>query len=125
MLFRLLVNLARSRFSATNCWSLWSSALTNSARLRTTAKKSPRPLFRAVNASDRLSNAVLISWPLPASPSANDSMASPIGPLGCSGVGPNLLMMLVTSLRSVSHSTGTSVRSSGMTALSPSTGPPR
>ena len=68
VLVNLSVKLARSLFSATNCWSLWYSALTNSARLRTTPKKSPRPLFSAVSASARLLSVWLICWPLPASP---------------------------------------------------------
>ncbi|CAG7406453.1 hypothetical protein PICSAR71_04588 [Mycobacterium avium subsp. paratuberculosis] len=119
-----MVKSARFWLSATNCWSSWCSALTNSARLRTTAKKSPRPSFSAVNARDRLVSVVLNCLPLPASPSANDSMTSPNGPLGCSAVGPSFEMMLVMLLRSWSHSTGTWVRSSGITALSASTGPP-
>ena len=51
-------------------------------------------------------------------------MTSPNGPLGCSLVGPSLEMMLVMVLRSSSYSVGTWVRSSGITALSASTGPP-
>src|ERR1700761_6714884 len=51
-------------------------------------------------------------------------MTSPNGPLGCSLVGANLEMTLVIVLRSWSHSVGTWVRSSGITAPSASTGPP-
>ena len=120
----LSVNWARFVFSATNCWSSLCRALTNSARLCTTAKKSPRPSFNAVNARDRLSSVVLICLPLPASPSAKASMTSPKGPLGCSGVGPSLEMALATLWLSWSHSVGTCVRSMGITALSASTGPP-
>jgi hypothetical protein len=69
-------------------------------------------------------NVVLICLPLPASPSAYFSMTSPNGPLGCSFVGPSLEMTSVMLLRSSSHSVGTWVRSSGITALSASTGPP-
>ncbi|COW34641.1 Uncharacterised protein [Mycobacterium tuberculosis] len=98
--------------------------MTNSARLRTTAKKSPRPSFKAFNACDRLFSVVLICLPLPASPSANASMTSPNGPLGCSGVGPSSSIICETLSRSSSHSVGTWVRSTGITALSASTGPP-
>jgi hypothetical protein len=67
---KLLVNWTRFLLSATNFWSSACSALTNSARLRTTAKKSPRPLLRAVNDRERASSVVLICFPLPASPLA-------------------------------------------------------
>ena len=81
----LSVNWARLLFNATNCWSSLCRALTNSARLCTTAKKSPRPSFSAVNARDRLFSVVLICLPLPASPSANDSMSVTEGALGLLG----------------------------------------
>ena len=124
VLVKLFVNCARFWFSATNCLSFWCSALTNSARLCNTAKRSPRPSFTAVKAAERLFSVVLICLPLPASPSAKESIRSPNGPLGCSLVGPSLSMMLAVSLRSWSHSTGTRVRSIGITALSARTGPP-
>ena len=118
------VNSARLLLSSTNCWSLLCRALTNNARLLATAKKSPRPSLSAVIASDSAFNVVLICLPLPSSPSAKDSMTSPNGPLGWSGVGPSWLMMSVIWLRRSSHSTGTWVRSSGITALLSITGPP-
>ncbi|PQM46041.1 hypothetical protein C1Y40_03783 [Mycobacterium talmoniae] len=123
-LVRFPVSCARSLFNATNCRSFSCSALTNNAKLRTTAKKSPRPSPSAVSDVARLLRVVLIWSPLPAKPSAKDSMTSPNGPLGCSLVGPRSLMMRVRSLRSWSHSTGTWVRCTGITALSCSAGPP-
>ena len=49
---------------------------------------------------------------------------SPNGPLGCSLVGPRSVRIRLSESRSSSYSTGTCVRSIGMTALSSITGPP-
>ena len=89
------------------------------------AKKSPRPSFSAVNASDRLFSVSLICLPLPARLSANDSIdvaERPLRLLWCRAELPRIPLMV--SSRSWSHSTGTWVRSIGITALSFSTGPP-
>ena len=123
-LFSDVVKVARSLLSATNCLSLWCSALTNVARLLVTAKKSPRPSFNAATASPNARNVELICLPLPLSPSASDSTKSPSGPFGWLGVGPSSVTSLSSWLRMSSHSTGDWVRSRGITALSVSAGPP-
>ncbi|CAG7226008.1 hypothetical protein PICSAR48_00169 [Mycobacterium avium subsp. paratuberculosis] len=118
------VNWARLSLSATNCCLCWYSAVTNRARLLVMATKSPRPSLSAVSACDRLFRVSLTCLPLPDRLSAADSMMSPNGPAGCWGVGPSWRRMALMESRSWSHSTGTRVRSIGMTAPSRSTGPP-
>ncbi len=73
---------------------------------------------------DTLFSDVLMASPLPANPVARESMVSPNGPLGCCGVGPSADTVRPMLSRRSSHSTGTWVRSIGMTVLSVSTGPP-
>ena len=77
-----VVNCARLLFSATNCWSFWCNALTNTASALVVAKRSPRPSFSAATASDSARKVVLICWPLPLRLSARDSTKSPSGPFG-------------------------------------------
>ena len=71
VLVNALVNFARSVVEGDELLIALVSALTNSARLLTTPKKSPRPSFRVVSASDRLFSVLLICSPLPRRPSEN------------------------------------------------------